>query len=165
MPGYTDMAVGIEKLGLPSLKIPGLFIAEKISLFPDRSRTPSPPTSPPPPGLPHPSTPGMVRPTVVQNVRESSFAPVRRGSDPGMFNRSLIEGAASYKSAVQGKGFCGGDGHAKPIANLSKGSPTPPPIDNSDGAITGGGAHGSLLRRINPKIVSRSGLRLPWKWD
>ena len=155
MPGYADMAVGIEKLGLPSLEIPDLFLAEKINT--DRSRTPSPPTSPPPPGLTHPSG----RPTIIpQNVRE----PVRRGSDPGIFNRAVIEGVVSYKSAVQGKVFVCGDGYAKPAVTPSRGSPIPPPIDSSDATIMGAGGHGSPPRRINPKIVELiESLRSPWK--
>ena len=146
MPGYADMAAGIEKLGLPSLAIPDLFLTEKINLFPDRSKTPSPPTSPPPPGLVHPTL-GMVKPTIIpQNI----FAPVRRGSDPGTFIRPLIEGGVSYKSAVQNKMFGGsGDGYAKPAVN----SPTPSQIDNSESNVMGGGGHGSPPRRINPKIV------------
>jgi hypothetical protein len=143
LPGYADTAMGIEKLGLPSVKIPDLFLAEKISAFP------SPPTSPPPPGLTHPSSPGFVRPTVIpQSVRENVFAPIRRGSDPGTFNRTVIEGVASYKSAVQGRLFGGGDGYIKSAMNPTKESPTPPPSE-TDGAVVGG-----PQRRINPKIVS-----------
>ena len=151
--------MGIEKLGLPSLVIPDLFLAEKISQFPihhtmDRNGTPTPPTSPPPPGLVHPSSIGVVRPTMIsQSVKETFFPPVRRGSDPGTFNRMVIEGVASYKSALQGKGFFGGDGYAKPTGNSTKGSPVPPQVDNPDAAITSASGHGGPPRRINPKIV------------
>jgi len=163
------MAVGIEKLGLPSLAISDLFLAEKISLFStDRSRTPSPPTSPPPhpppPGLTHPSSPGIARSTIPQNVRESCFAPVRRGSDPGTFNRTVIEGAVSYKCAVQGKALVSGDSYAKSAVNPNRGSPIPPQIDNTDTTIMGAGGYGSPPRRINPKIVELiESLRSPWK--
>jgi len=87
-------------------------------------------------------------------MRENSFAPVRRGSDPGVFNRTSIEGGASYKSAVQGKAFgSGGDGYVKPAVNSTKTSPTASQIDNSEQTFMGGGGHGALHRRINPKIV------------
>jgi len=166
------MAVGIGKLGLPSIPIPDLFLAEKISLFPaqqatDRTRTPTPPTSPPPPGLPHPSSVGIAKPTTIpQNVRESYITPVRRGSDPGTFSRTVIEGVASYKSAVQARMFGGGDGYAKSITNPTKGLPSPPQSDTSEGVLTGGNGYGSPARRINPKIVeSIQSLRLPWEWE
>ena len=80
LPGYADMAVGIGKLGLPSLSIPDLFLAEKTRLFPAQqttgrtsplSRPTSPlspstsplsrPPSPPSPGPPHPTSPRIVR--------------------------------------------------------------------------------------------------------
>ena len=161
LPGYADVAVGIGKLGLPSIAIPDLFLAEKISLFPvqqatDRSGVQTPPTSPPPPGLVHPSSPGIVRPTIIpQNVKESYITPVRRGSDPGTFSRSVIEGVASYKSAVQARMFGSSDGYAKSIMNPAKGLPTPPPSETSEGVLTGGNGYGSSpARRINPKIVS-----------
>jgi len=142
------MAMGIEKLGLPSLSVHDLFLAEKINLFPDRSGTPSPPTGPPPPGLQTP--PGLVRPTIIPpNVRDSYFAPVRRGSDPGTFNRAVIESGVSYKSAVQGKVLGNGDNYAKFTVN----PPTLSQIDSPDPIITSGGGHGSPPRRINPKIV------------
>jgi hypothetical protein len=153
------MAMGIEKLGLPSLTIPDLFLAEKINLFPDRNGTPSPPTGPPPPGLPHP--PGLVRQTIIpQNVRDSCSAPVRRGSDPGTLNRAVIE-SVSYKCAVQGGKMLslgggsggGGDSYAKLVSNLTRDSPTLSQIDSWDPIITSGGGHGSPPRRINPKIV------------
>lgn len=165
------MAAGIDKLGLPSLSIPDLFLAEKISLFSaqqttDRTRTPSPPTSPPPPGLPHPSSPGIVRPTIIQNVKENSFVPVRRGSYPGTLNRNVIESATSYKSAVQGGGFCGSDGFVKSTANPIKGPPSPPQSEYSEGPATSGNGHGALSRRINPNIVELiKPLYSPWKWD
>lgn len=59
LPGYSDVAAEIEKLGLPSLKIPSLFLAEKLSAplvqhATDADRIPTPPTSPP--GLVHPSS-------------------------------------------------------------------------------------------------------------
>jgi len=146
------MAAGIEKLGLPSLAIPDLFLAEKINLFSDRSKTPSPPTTPPPPGLVHPSTLGNAKPTIIsQSIRD--FTPVRRGSDPGTFNRTLIEGGVSYKSAVQSKMFGGsGEGYAKSALNSTKTSPTASQFDNSEPTAVGGGGHGSPPRRINPKI-------------
>ncbi|KAF9645684.1 hypothetical protein BDM02DRAFT_3101039, partial [Thelephora ganbajun] len=158
LPGYADKAMGIEKLGLPSLAIPDLFLAEKISQFSvqhttDRSRTPTPPTSPPPPGLVHPSSLGIVRPTIIsQSVRESCFAPVRRGSDPGTLNRPAIECPASYKSVVQSKVLVGGDSYAKSAMNPIKGSPIPLQMDNLDMVVTGASGHGSPPRRINPKI-------------
>ena len=157
------MAVGIEKLGLPSLEIPDLFLAEKINLFPDRSGTPSPPAGLPPPGLQ--TSPGMIRPTIIpQSVRDNCLAPVRRGSDPGTFNRAVIESGVSYKSAVQGKALGGGDGYAKSAVNATKGSPTLSQIDSSDPFFMGGGGHGSPPRRINPKIVELIKLSLsPWK--
>jgi len=162
LPGYADMAAGIEKLGLPSLAISDLFLAEKISLFP--SPPTSPPPYPPPPGLTHPSSPGIVRSTIPQNVRDSCTTPVRRGSDPGIFSRPVIEGAVSYKSAVQGKALVGGDSYAKSAANPTRGSPIPPQIDNSDATIMGAGGYGSPPRRINPKIVELiESLRSPWK--
>ena len=144
------MAMGIEKLGLPSITIPELFLAEKISLFP------SPPTSPPPPpGLVHPSSsPGIVRPAIIpQNVRETYIPPIRRGTDPGTFNRAVIGVAASYKSAVQGGLF--GDAYTKVVT--IKGPPSPPHSDNSSG-------YESPPKRINPKIVELIRfLRSPWK--
>jgi len=161
------VAVGIGKLGLPSIPIHDLFLAEKISLFPvqqttDRGGGPTPPTSPPPPGLAHPSSPGIVRPTIIpQNVKESYITPVRRGSDPGTFSRSVIEGVANYKSAVQARMFGGGDGYAK---SIMKGLPSPPQSDTSEGTLTGGNCYGSPARRINPKIVELI-QRLPWKWN
>ena len=163
------MAVGIEKLGLPSLEISDLFLAEKINLFPDRSGTPSPPTGFPPPGLP---PPGIVRPTIIpQNVRDSCFAPVRRGSDPGIFNRAAIESGVSYKSAVQGKvlgggGGCG-DGYAKSaVTSSTKDSPTLSHIESPDPIFMGGSGHGSPPRRINPKIVELIKFSLsPWKYN
>lgn len=155
--------MGIEKLGLPSLLIPDLFLAEKISQSPvqnvtDLSRTPSPPTgSTPPPGLVHPSSTGTVRPTIIsQNFKENYFAPVRRGSDPGTFNRGVIEGAASYKSAVQGKLLVGvGDGQAKSMVSstIRAWTPCTAQTDDSDVASVGTNGHGSPPRRINPKIV------------
>jgi len=156
------MAVGIEKLGLPSLPIPDLFLAEKINLFSDRSGTPSPPTGPAPPGLLPP--PGLVRPTIIpQSLRDSGFAPVRRGSDPGTFNRTVIEGGVSYKSAVQGK-VLGGDGYTKPAVMPARVSPTLPQVDSSDPIIVGTSGHGSPSRRINPKIVELiKFLPPPWK--
>lgn len=154
LPGYAEMAAGIDKLGIPSLPIPDLFLPEKINLFSDRSRTPSPPTSPPPPGLVHPGSLAITKPTIIpQNVKDSYYTPVRRGSDPGIFNRAVIEGGVSYKSAVQGKVLGSGDGFAKPAVSSTKGSPTPSQIDSSDAAIMGGGGHGAPSRRINPKIV------------
>jgi len=159
LPGYADMAAGIEKLGLPSLSIPELFLAEKISLFPvqhtaDRGGIPSPPTSPAPPGLVHPSASGSVRPAVIPpSVRESYFTPVRRGSDPGTFGRAMIDGPLSYKSAVQSKAAGAGDGYAKSTVYPAKGSPTSSLIDISETTVLGGGGQGSPLRRINPKIA------------
>lgn len=153
LPGYAEMAAGIDKLGLPSLPISDLFLPEKINLFSDRSRTPSPPTSPPPPGLVHPGSLAITKPTIIpQNVKDSYFIPVRRGSDPGIFNRAAIEAGVSYKSAVQGKVLGSGDGFAKSAVSSAKGSPTPSQIDGSDAAIMGGGGHGAPSRRINPKI-------------
>jgi len=156
LPGYADIALGIEKLGLHSLVIPDLFLAEKISQSPvqrtrDLSGTPSPPTSPPPPGLVHPSSAGVVRPTIIpQNLKENYFAPVRRGSDPGTFNRIVIEGVTSYRSAVQGKALVGGGGYAK--STVGSGRTPTPGADNPDAAMTGANGHGSPPRRINPKI-------------
>lgn len=144
------------------MKIPNLFLAEKISQSPvqyatDLSRTPSPPTSLAPPGLVHPSSIGIVRPTIIpQNLRENYLAPSRRGSDPGItFSRTVIEGATSYKSAVQGKVLVGGgDGYAKSILGFTR-APTPGALqtENSDAATMGTNGHGSPPRRINPKIV------------
>lgn len=165
MPGYADKAVGIEKLGLPSLPIPELFLAEKISLFPvqhtaDRGGIPSPPTSPGPPGLVHPSR----QTAIPQSLRESCFTPIRRGSDPGIFSRSVVEGAVSYKSAVQGKALCGGDGYAKVAVSSTKWSPPSSQIDGSEATGMVVGSHGSPLRRINPKIVeSIEPLCSPWR--
>lgn len=146
LPGYTDVAVGIEKLGLPSLPIPGLFLPEKISI-------PSPPNSPPPPGLVHPSS-GIIRP-IIQNIKEGHLVPSRRGSDVGTLSRSVFEGVLSYKNAVQGKVLAGsGDGSARSTVNSSRGSPSPPHSDAQDPptSITGANGHGSPPRRINPKI-------------
>jgi hypothetical protein len=161
LPGYTDIAVGIEKLGLPSLEVPDLFLAEKISQSPvqhatDLSWTPSPPTSPPPPGLIHPSSARIVKPTIIsQNLKENYLAPARRGSDPGIFNRTVIEGATSYKSVVQGKVLIGGgDGHSKSTVGAIRASTLgPSQMDNLEGAIMGANGHGTPPRRINPKIV------------
>ena len=155
LPGYIDMAVGIARLGLPSVAIPDLFLAEKISLFPvqqmrDRSRTPSPspPTTPP-----YLSSYGTIRPIInPQNVKESYTTPVRRGSDPGSFNRTVIEGVANYKSAVQARMFGGGDGYTKCDSNPTKGPPSPRQSGNWEGGFIGGD-YGSPARRINPKIV------------
>jgi len=143
------------------MKIPNLFLAEKISQSPvqyatDLSRTPSPPTSLAPPGLVHPSSIGIVRPTIIpQNLRENYLAPSRRGSDPGItFSRSVIEGATSYKSAVQGKVLVGGgEGYAKSILGFTR-APTPGALqtESSDAATMGTNGHGSPPRRINPKI-------------
>lgn len=156
LPGYAEMAAGIDNLGLPSLQIPDLFLTEKINLFSDRA-------TPPPPGLVHPGSP---RPTIIpQNVKDSYYAPVRRGSDPGIFSRSVIEAGVSYRSAVQGRGSSSGDGYGKSTPSSTRTSPTPSQIDGSDAAIMGGGGgHGSPSRRINPKIVEfiRSSLS-PWK--
>lgn len=153
--------MGIEKLGLPSLVIPDLFLAEKISHSPVQhmtdllSGTPTPPTSTPPPGLVHPSCARIVRTAIIpQSLKENYFAPARRGSDPGTFNRSVIEGATSYKSAVQGKALVGGDGHAKSILGPTRASTLgASQMDNSDTAIIGANGHGCPPRRINPKIV------------
>lgn len=164
LPGYAEMAAGIDKLGLPSLQIPDLFLPEKINLFSDRARVPSPPT--PPPGLVHPGSPAITRPTIIpQNVKDSYSAPVRRGSDPGIFNRAAIEAGVSYKSAVQGRGFSTSDGYAKSVVSSARTSPTPSQIDGSDASIMGGGGgHGSPSRRINPKIVEFIQFSLsPWK--
>ena len=158
MPGYADTAVGIEKLELPSLAIPNLFLAEKISQFSvqhmvDRNGVPTPPSSPAPPGLVHPSLVGTVRGSIPQNIKETYLAPVRRGSDPGIFSRAAIDGAVSYKSAVQGGAPGGGcDGYAKSTTS-TRGSPLPLQMDNSDVAIMGANGHGAPPRRINPKIV------------
>jgi len=179
------MAVGIGKLGLPSIPIPGLFLAEKISLFPvqqatDRSGTPTPQNSPPPPGFVHPSSPGIVRPTIIpQNVKESYVTPIRRGSDPGAFSRIVIEGVASYKSAVQARMFGGGDGYAKSITNPAKGLPSPPPSDTSEGVLSGGNGYEldpAQVFRVRPFVVCShlsltpgldlrrpSSLQTPWK--
>lgn len=155
--------MGIEKLGLPSLEIPDLFLAEKMSQSPvqratDLSWTPTPPTSPPPPGLIHPSSARIVKPTIIsQNFKENYLAPARRGSDPGIFNRAMIDsGATSYKSVVQGKVVVGGGGdcHVKSTVSATRASTLgTPQMDHSDGAIMGTSGHGSPPRRINPKIV------------
>jgi len=158
LPGYADTAVGIEKLDLPSLAIPNLFLAEKISQFSvqhmvDRNGVTTPPSSPAPPGLVHPSLVGTARASIPQNLKETYLAPVRRGSDPGVFSRAAIDGAVSYKSAVQGGApVTGCDGYAKSALSIARGSPLPPQMDNSDVAITGANGHGAPPRRINPKI-------------
>jgi hypothetical protein len=149
--------VGIEKLELPSLAIPNLFLAEKISQFhvqpmTDRNGAPTPPSSPGPPGLVHPSF--VARSTTIhQSLKENH--PVRRGSDPGTFNRTMMEGGGvSYKSAVQcGALVNGSDGYAKSNLNATRGSPLPLQMENADVAITGANDHGPPSRRINPRIV------------
>ena len=152
--------MGIDKLGLPSLQIPDLFLAEKISLSPvqrvtDLSGTPTPPTSPPPPGLAHPASGRIARQTITP---QNYLAPARRGSDSCTFNRAVIEGVTSYKSVVQGRVLVGnGDGYARSTvssANSRASTLGSSQTDNSaDGAITGTNGHGSPPRRINPKIV------------
>ena len=168
MPGYSDMALGIEKLGLQSLAIPDLFLAEKINqplvqYAADRNGVPTPPNSPPP-GIIHPSIAGIVKPTIAQNFKESIFTPVRRGSDPGTFHRAALEAGVSYKSAVQGKvATNGSEGYARSVASSTKGSPPLSQADNSDTTIAGTNGHGSPPRRINPKIVESSLRCSPWK--
>lgn len=158
LPGYSDMALGIEKLGLQSLAIPDLFLAEKINqplvqYVADRNGAPTPPISPPPPGLVHPSIAGIVKPGIAQSLKENIFTPVRRGSDPGTFLRAALEAGVSYKSAVQGKVVTNGcEGYAKSAASSTKGTPPLPQADYSDTTIAGTNGHGSPPRRINPKI-------------
>ena len=121
-------------------------------------------TSPPPPGLPHPSSPGIDRPAIIQNVEENPV-PVRRGSYPGTLNRNVIEGTTSYKSAVQGGGFCGSYGFVKSTANPIRGPHSPPQSEYSEGTGMSGNDHGAPSR-INPNIVELiKPLHSPWKWD
>ena len=106
LPGYAYTAVGIEKLGLPSLAIPNLFLPDKIGQFSvqytmDRNGTPTPPSTPP------------------QNTVAYYSTIVRRGSDPGIFSRAAIDGAVSYKSAVQGGAPGGCDGYGAPPRRIN----------------------------------------------
>ncbi|TFK55823.1 hypothetical protein OE88DRAFT_1731464 [Heliocybe sulcata] len=52
LPGYSDMAAGIEELRLPTLKVPGLFMTDKM-----RGRSHSPPPPPTYPTNPLPTPP------------------------------------------------------------------------------------------------------------
>ncbi|KAH8113331.1 hypothetical protein DFH11DRAFT_1510555 [Phellopilus nigrolimitatus] len=67
LPGYTEMASEFDKLHLPSLVIPGLFIPDKIIVESDSKQNQaasqtgaavedSPANCGPPPGLPHPAS-------------------------------------------------------------------------------------------------------------
>lgn len=139
------MDVGIGKLGLPSIAIPDLFLAERISQWPtDWSGTPTPPISPPPPGLVHPSSPRTIGPTIaLQDVRGGFFSPALGEITPGIFDRIVVDGASRCKSAIRGKVLGGG---ADP-----------------DGVIIGGSGHGSPSM-IGPKIVELiKSLRSPGK--
>lgn len=123
MPGYTDSAGEIEKLGIPSLRIPLLFLADKLSLplaqnAADWNGNITPPTSPP--GLVHPSS-GTVRPTV-----------------------------GSYKSAVQSKASTD-DGYPKWTLSSVRTSTSSSYADSFDAYVTG--ANGRGLRKTNPRLV------------
>jgi len=78
LPGYSHINMGIEKLGLPSLKISNLFMAEEFAQLlvqstADQNRVPTP-TSPP--GLIHPAS--IVKPT---SYRSAVQTKVPVGSD------------------------------------------------------------------------------------
>lgn len=123
LPGYTDTAGEIEKLGIPSLRIPLLFLAEKLTLptlqhAADRNGTLTPPISPP--GLVHPSS-AFVRPTV-----------------------------GSYKSAVQSKSPVD-DSYPKWTMSSVRTSAGSSYADSFDAYITG--ANGRGLRKTNPRLV------------
>lgn len=137
------MAAGIEKLGLPSLLIPDLFLPEKITgAISNQGRSISPPpgltktTTPPP-------TPPANRPSF-QSLRESSYAHARRGSDPGTLPRP-VDIILSYKSAVQSVVV------AEPAAKTNV-RPRAPSGSSEGSAITGRTSP-SAIRHINHKIV------------
>jgi hypothetical protein len=137
------MAVGIEKLGLPSLMIPDLFLPEKITgAISNQGRSISPPpglaktTTPPP-------TPPANRPNF-QSLRESGYAHARRGSDPGTLPRP-VDILLSYKSAVQSVVVA--DSAAK--ANVRPRAPS----GSSEGSAINGRTSPSATRHINHKIV------------
>lgn len=138
LPGYSELAVGIEKLGLPALAIPDLFLSDKItgSVLNQAVRSISPP-----PGLVKSPTPPPNAPTnrpSFQSLRESSFAHARRGSDPGTLPRPT-EGLPSYKSAVQS-------------VTVSNTRPRAPSESSEDNALNGR-ISPSASRHINHKIV------------
>jgi hypothetical protein len=157
LPGYTDIAGEIEKLGIPSLRISHLFLAEKLSspliqhsadrngaqfrhspprlnsrLDSSLSESLTPPMSPP--GLVHPSSAGTVRPTV-----------------------------GSYKSAVQSKAPAD-DGYPKWTLNSIRTSVGSSYADSLDSAYSGANGRGSL-RKTNPRLVelTESFNRSPWE--
>lgn len=125
LPGYTDITVEIEKLGLPSLKISDLFLTEKLSQSSPVQRTidpisvPTPPTSPP--GLVHPSS-----------IAKSTIG--------------------TYKAAVQSKVLTGSDdGYTRPTLSAIRASGDWRQVDYSDDEIMG--VNGRGLRKTNPRLV------------
>lgn len=141
LPGYSELAVGIEKLGLPSLAIPDLFLSDKItgSILNQATRTISPQ-----PGLIKSPTPPPSAPAnraSFQGIRESSYAQSRRSSDAGIFPRPT-DGLPSYKSAVQ----------TVTVADKAKFRPRAP-SDSSEESALNGRQSPSASRHINHKIV------------
>ena len=94
LPGYTVNAAEIEKLGLDSLKIPHLFLAEKLTAQPLVHHTPdqdSTPTSPP--GLVHPAGGGLTT---------GSYKSAVQSKSDDNYTRWTTVGADSFDAASTG---------------------------------------------------------------
>jgi len=155
LPGYTDIAVGIKKLGLPSLKIPGLFLPEKLAQPPvqhtiDVTRTPSPPTSPP--GTVHLSS--LVN-HMVGGYKSAAQNQAFAGSDDG-YSRWPDDGYHTWHDddynafPDEVHNWWSDVGYTNYTRSPIRPSAGSSYLDDFSGAIAG--ANGRGLRKINPNL-------------